>query len=294
MEEQNLPANRTVAGEFRIGRVLSRALSVFQQGFLPFVLVTGIARLGVAFEAGPPRSFQNVRLADLRLVDYVALFVFSALALLAQVIVINGTFEVMSGRPINLGGSAKVGLQRFFPIICLGIVVWGLNFVFVIWTAVLGVLSLRQPGIGVPMIGMILLAVPAVLLSMWLVAMPVCVAERLGVVRSLGRSRELTKGNRWRIFGLVVLMNVPVLIIAPITTGVMGSAAAAAYNAALVSTAGKIAIQIWVALWIAFSSIVVAVAYHGLRLAKGREKSDADVSREEPLTWAERRARQRS
>ena len=49
------------------------------------------------------------------------------------------------------------------------------------------------------------LVIPGLVLStIWWVAIPVAVVERPGTVASLRRSSELTKGVRWRIFGLFV------------------------------------------------------------------------------------------
>jgi hypothetical protein len=43
---------------------------------------------------------------------------------------------------------------------------------------------------------------------MWAVAAPAVVVERDGVFNALGRSRELTKGARWKILGLFLLLGV--------------------------------------------------------------------------------------
>jgi hypothetical protein len=247
MTDATLPASRFTAGEFRVGHVFSRALSVFGRNFLAFVVVTGLASLlpiliqqPAAVGPSPVNPFQNP-----------GLMVFAALlsvvlTTLAQAIVVYGAFEVMRGRAINLGESAKVGLRRFFPIVGLAIVV----------SVLIG-------------LGIVLFLVPGIILyTMWFLATPVCVVERLGVFRSMGRSRELTKGHRWRIFGLSLLVLVPALIIGGIVGVIAVAGGAATLNAALASTVGKIANLIWSALWTAFYNIVVVVAYHDLRVAK--------------------------
>jgi uncharacterized membrane protein len=52
------------------------------------------------------------------------------------------------------------------------------------------------------------------------------VTEQLGITASLGRSRALTKGSRWPIFGLLlgagIVLFVP-LLITPLLTGAIGS-----------------------------------------------------------------------
>lgn len=56
-------------------------------------------------------------------------------------------------------------------------------------------------------LGLLLLIVPGLILfTMWSVAGVVLVAERPGVFASFGRSSMLTKGYRWPIFGLMVIV----------------------------------------------------------------------------------------
>jgi hypothetical protein len=60
------------------------------------------------------------------------------------------------------------------------------------------------------LLGLILLVVPGVLIALaWSVALPALVHEKLGVVNSIGRSSELTIGNRWQI--LLILAGIVVL-----------------------------------------------------------------------------------
>jgi hypothetical protein len=60
-------------------------------------------------------------------------------------------------------------------------------------------------GLGV-LIGFILIIVPGLfLLTIWSVSAPVVVLERPGGLRALGRSRELVRGNGWRVFGVVLV-----------------------------------------------------------------------------------------
>jgi hypothetical protein len=245
MTDATLPAGRYAAGEFRVGHVLTKAWSVFSRNFLTFMLVTGIANLPPLLiqqpvPVAPADPFQNLRTTML------AAFLSIVLTYLATAMVVFGAFEVMRGRPVNLGESAKVALRRFFPIIGLAIVVPVLIY-----------------------LGAILLIVPGIILyTMWFVATPVCVVERLGTFRSMGRSRQLTKGNRWRVLGLSLVIFIPALIVGSIVAGVMLQGGAAALNEAFGSTLGKIANLLWGAFWTAFYAVVVVVSYHDLRVAK--------------------------
>jgi len=237
--------------------VFNQAWGVFSRNLLKFIVVTGIASLPPLFVkqpqlGGPPPvdPFQNLGWT------FFAAFLGIVLNTLAQAMVFNGAFEVMRGRPVDLAASAKVGLRRFFPVVGIAIVV----------SLLVG-------------LGMLLLAFPGIMLyTMWFVATPVCVVERAGVFHSMGRSRELTKGYRWKIFGLYLVVLIPAILIGGGMSAVILSGGAAAVNQVLASTIGKIANLVWSALWTAFFAIIVAVAYHDLRVAKEGVDTDQIAS----------------
>jgi hypothetical protein len=62
--------------------------------------------------------------------------------------------------------------------------------------------------------GLFLLVVPGVMLALaWCVAGPALVVERSGITAVFGRSAELTRNNRWRLFGLALIFAVASSII---------------------------------------------------------------------------------
>jgi hypothetical protein len=61
------------------------------------------------------------------------------------------------------------------------------------------------------------------ILVAWIVAVPVYVAERPGLFAVFGRSAALTRGNRWRIFAVLILYLVAFVIIEALA-GVFGNA----------------------------------------------------------------------
>jgi uncharacterized membrane protein len=72
------------------------------------------------------------------------------------------------------------------------------------------------------MLGFVLLIVPGVILYvMWSVASPALVEEHSGVFGSFRRSQDLTKGARWKIFGLLLI----VLVVAWVLEGAAALAA---------------------------------------------------------------------
>ena len=83
-------------------------------------------------------------------------------------------------------------------------------------TPVLGELILVGVVVGVGVvIGFILIIVPGlILITIWSVAAPVVVLEHPGSLGALGRSRELVRGHGWQVFGVILLLDILVLIIA--------------------------------------------------------------------------------
>lgn len=68
-------------------------------------------------------------------------------------------------------------------------------------------------------LGLILVIVPGcIVLAMWSVSVPALIAEHTGVIGAFGRSRELTKGHRFKIF-LALLLALVALYIAFVALG---------------------------------------------------------------------------
>ncbi len=105
---------------------------------------------------------------------------------------IYGYLAVERKVPVSFGDCLSMGLRKFLP--------------------GLGLLILWVLGVG---LGWVLLLVPGLMLiTMWTAAFPALVGEDCGVIESFGRSRALTKGFRWPIFG--TLLVAVIIIYAPI------------------------------------------------------------------------------
>jgi hypothetical protein len=223
-------------GDFRVGQVISRSFTLLFRHFLTFFIVTLIAFSPLLlFRAGSTAAETDPAQALITLgLGFVLLMV---LSMFSSAIILHGAFADMRNRPVNLLESLKVAFRRLLPLILL---------------AFLESLLL--------VLGLILLVVPGLILyTMWLVAVAACVVERTGPWRSLRRSQELTKGHRWKIFGLFL-----VLLLLSLINPVLQLALTAAAG----PTAGAIGNAIWTAIGSAFSSVVIAVTYYELRVAK--------------------------
>ena len=175
-----------------IGRVFGRAFGTI--GSNP-VTTLGIAFL---FSALPQTLFnqltrmmgmsQGAKLAPAATVGLglVGMILGIALYAIVQGALVRSTVDHEEGRHPGLGESIMAGLVVAIPLIVMAII----------------------SGIAM-MIGLVLFVVPGVILYlMWSVSAPALVDERLGIMGALGRSRYLTRGYRWRIFGMVLVLAV--------------------------------------------------------------------------------------
>ena len=221
-------------GDFRVGHVLSRSFTILSRNFPQFIAVSAVATLPYLVFGARSVGGSDLDAAPAQLVGpFVTLFVY----LIAQAAILHGAFQDMRGLPVRIGDSLRVGLARFLPLL-------GLMICMVI----------------VIVVGFLLLIVPGcIAVSMLFVCVPACVVERLGPFRSMGRSGALTKGHRWKISGLLLLLGIGSGIVSIVLTLAL----------ATVGFAGtSVGLWIWQALFAAYSAVVGVVAYHDLRVAK--------------------------
>ena len=66
-------------------------------------------------------------------------------------------------------------------------------------------------------VGLIFLIIPGIFLALiWAVSAPAMVVEDEGVFGAMGRSSELTKGNRWRVLGLAIVVFLLYMVVAAV------------------------------------------------------------------------------
>jgi hypothetical protein len=216
---------------------MSKTITVLSRNVLTFCIVTAIASLPIVllFNASGVLIRSGNSMAPIWILAGLALW--PVLHALSQAIVLYGAFEDIRGRPVDIVASFVQGARRFLPVIGVGLLM-----------AFLGGL------------GYLLLFVPGLFLfTIWYVATPVCVVERIGPWKSLRRSQVLTKGNRWKLFGMMVLVAIITLVGKGLTGGL---------TVMMGGTVGLVANLLWSALIGAFSAILGVVTYHDLRVAK--------------------------
>ncbi|MER8633106.1 hypothetical protein NKH55_25565 [Mesorhizobium opportunistum] len=159
------------------------------------------------------------------------------LSLLLQSSLVRAAIEDMNGKRPTFGDCIRVAIRNLLPTLGIGLLV-GL-------------------GVGVASIALV---VPGIILWLgWSVSIPVLIQERLGVFGSMSRSRALTKGSRWALFGLFLILMIIALVIQSMSAVViyLFHGIAAAVLAALVQTIVSMVI-----------SVATAVSYVELRQVK--------------------------
>jgi hypothetical protein len=223
--------------DFSIGRVFNRTFTVLTRHFLAFSLVMAVATAPVVALTGLSANNDPTSPRAIILI-FVSVFLMGVLGILAQAVVVHGSFQEMRHRRVDIAESLKVGLRLFLPVLGLAILV-----MLGVW---LGLMLLIIPGL--------------ILMTRWYIAVPACVVERLGVRASMKRSADLTKGHRWKVFGAMVLMYLGAGMASQVVT-----TSFTAMGGQMFGLVGTLIIQ---SITGAFAAIFVVVTYYELRVAK--------------------------
>ena len=182
---------------FSIGKIFSRAFGVMGRNPLVAFGVTFLlsALPGALFNYGFAQLHLDMRDRNTMLGAIGSGIIAFAVALLLRALVqgclVRATIADSQGRRAGLDECLKVAMARALPLI-------GVSFLFVIGL----------------MVGMILLIVPGIMFAAaYAVVAPVVVEERVGVIEAFRRTSQLTRGARWKIFGLGLLILVAIWLI---------------------------------------------------------------------------------
>lgn len=221
-------------GEFRIGRVFSRTFTLLSRNFPIYFAVAAVGAVpALLLENGNALGFGHPGATGT-----IAGLLMLVLGPLTQAIVLHVAFQDMGGQPVSLTEAVRGAGGRLLPLIGLAICIG--------FAIAVGLLLLIVPGL--------------IVITMLYVAYSACIVERLGVFASMERSSALTKGHRWAIFGIWLLLAIAGAILGAVVSAVVGLTG----NSGLV-TAGSLA---WSALASAFGIVFAVVVYHDLRVAK--------------------------
>ena len=207
----------------RIDRIISRAFATIRGNPLvifgitlvfagiPSVLINLFTR---QYRANLPLTAHTpgtaLAMAGYGVVTMIAGIAVLLLYILAQGAIVRATIDEAEGRHATFADCALTGLRAALPLI-------GLNILF---------------GLGAG-VATLFFVIPGIFLYvMWSVSNPALVAERIGVFAAFSRSRYLTSGARWKVFGVelisivfVWLISASLGVIALAVEGVAGFAA---------------------------------------------------------------------
>lgn len=180
------PARQHQGGYFDLGRVIQRTFTAIAGNAAVFF---GAAVVLVGVPAGMLAIGQSQLISGTADSGAGVLLMMAGQALnlvgmyLLQGMVVKAAVNGFNGVPTSFGDAFEAGVRMFLPLLGLGIIA----------------------GLGI-VLGYVLLIVPGVILTvLWSVAAPAVVVEKRGVFGSLQRSRDLTRGHRWSVFGLMVI-----------------------------------------------------------------------------------------
>lgn len=175
--------SETVApSQLGIGRVIQRTWAITK---VDFGAKFGIAALLAGLPSALSNYLQARAIEGGNTTGFTPLFALSVLVAIAGTIILQAALirsaaDQIEGRAPRLGDSVSAGLRMFLPILGLSLLT----------------------GLAVAC-GMIALVAPGVMMACaWSVGLPVMVLEATGVFATFRRSADLTRGSRWRIFGL--------------------------------------------------------------------------------------------
>lgn len=233
---------------FSVGNVLATGFRVWLRNLGPFLLIAALFHaLPWLWALSATHGMTNPE--DLKHATF-AISGASILSLLVNVLVsaalTYGVVMELQGQRASFGACIATGLARFFPALGVGLLT-----------------SLCMMG------GFILLVIPGVIVfCMLYVSTQVSVLERPGIGASLRRSRELTRGHRLQIFGLVLVLAIIGMLLNWILSGVLINRATTPDE--VFATLSRSVYTTFVAQVVtgSLSAVMAGVAYYYLRAEK--------------------------
>lgn len=230
-------------GTFSVGSVIKRTFNTFFANIVPFGILSLILYLPTLLY-----SFMSIGQLESGEAsgDVTGEIVITVISFILTYILIGalvyGTVQHLGGQKPSLGAILSRGMSTIGPVVVIALLL----------SLVVG-------------IGFVLLIIPGIFLTVvYSVVIPAAVVERPGITGAFSRSWDLTKGYRWSVLGLLLIM-VVILIVLSLAVGTAGGIVA-------FSMGDFTLLIILNYLLSAFSgalmAVMIAVLYHDLRVAK--------------------------
>jgi hypothetical protein len=230
---------------FEVGRVISTSAAIFLRNLVPFTVIAAI--VGIPYflvgllGAGSLDASTIEQTGQLPSgfwgMTVIGALVFTLTYSLTQAAIVYGTVQDLYGQRASFGDCLSRGFSALPR---------------VLFAAILSTIGVA--------LGSMLLVIPGIILAlMWWVLVPAIVVEGVGVDSAFKRSGDLTRGHRWGIFGILVLVAViqgVVSLLVGLVASVLGAVFAQIVN---------VGVEL---VFTAFACVVSAVGYYYLRAQK--------------------------
>jgi hypothetical protein len=236
------------APQFSIGNAISVSFGVFGRhlvafSVIPAVMLVPLIIIGVMIAlAFGLSSIGNATPANMHTGIFIAaipiILVYYASILVGMAAIAYGTIQDLRHQKAGIGACLARGFGSVVPLVLAALAV-GILFI----------------------VGSILFIVPGLMIwTAFSIVAPAIVVEKLGVGDGMRRSRELTKGRRWSVFGVLILSALCLGALNYLISHIIGPMLGAAVNG-LLSLVVTVMIQ-------GFQAVLVAVVYYQLRVEK--------------------------
>ncbi|MDR3508157.1 MAG: hypothetical protein P4L64_09700 [Caulobacteraceae bacterium] len=176
----------TTSPGFDMGRVIQRTFDVLGQNIGPFLIIS------VLFIALPTElSGLTQTQKGGGLIKFVLFLIQLAASSAGQAAAIWGAVNALDGGKADVQEWIRQGAPHWWRVIAISLLT----------------------GIAIALASVLFLAPGLYLLTRMVVAVPAQVSENTGVFVAFSRSADLTKGRRWAVLGLVLLLFVPLTIL---------------------------------------------------------------------------------
>jgi hypothetical protein len=275
-----------------VGDVLDRTFTVYRSRPLVFIglsaiwyllLVLVFVVLAVAIFAGALAAFsrqattpspEQIAGAAVGIIGFVLVAVVVAILLFAaqSAALVHAAARRYLAKDIAIGEAFRAGLSASPRLFIAGVLIF--LAILGMWAVLVIVAALANQGIVWAVVALAGIVATGFLACSWLVAPVVVVVEKMGPIAALGRAWRLSEGNRWRIFGIQILLFILNLVLSLLIGGIFGGIAAASAQGGSPGTLGITTVVqslvnlastiIWAPVeWIAFT-----VLYYDLRVRK--------------------------
>ena len=179
--------------------------------------------------------------------------------------IIHSVFQRLRGQRPRIAAAFSVGMQRLPAVLVVSILIWLRVLLLGLVGPIFLAVSLGEGSFGILSVFGLLVSVVGgiyavfIYVGLW-IAVPVAVVEKLGPLRAMRRSWELSRGERWPIVVVLVIFLVLMSFFLVVVAGL----------GALVlpeEWAWVLGFLIGVSV-VSAQSVVNAVVYHDLRVAK--------------------------